>query len=844
MTSFWSIRSRLFAGMTAGLLLLAGWAYAQRNATNVNSEMLLPRTPVLFAKFDGAALHVDAYRKTAAYEAFETSGLMAVFERLLAAFNDAGPEAARFAEAGTHLQEHGLSLAIAVEPPEQGPPRVWGTIVVHEAGGHENVLGELFGMFTQGQVETSTETRGGRMITSGVIDDTPFEFGWWSEKNHIVIAVGMGAIDSALAVADGDAENLSTSPLWARYTAKRTGYEQTGFGWLNLVPLREMFGGMPIPTQQGNEPATVLNALEALGLANLDQLAGRVGYQGRSQWSEFELVAPGESKGLMALARQKPFKLTDLPALPEEMTGLVAGSFNASQAHDTILGILKALERFIPPGELESIHEEFNQFQQKTGITLKRDLLDPLGTIHCVYNDARQGGFGLGATLAVQVKDAARLERSLKKLVALAAQEADGEMLVRENTKAGRNVTTLSARQAPVFTPAICVDKNWLIVGLMPQSVEAFLMRQDGKLAKWSPDADVKAALAELPQEFTSLTIVDPSPTYQFLLGFAPMIVGGIEMGVRESGRFSSEFVLPITGADLPPAELVTRPMFANVAVTVVEEGSVRTIARQSAPGIPFLGGGADGATSIATISILTALLLPAVQQAREAARRTQSKNNLKQLALSLFNYHDVNNSFPQGVIPGSGEDPEESLSWIVSILPYLDEANLYDQIEQKSGWRSLANAESSRTELLPLLNPGYTTNKVEGNAATHYVGIAGVGEDGPTLPVTSPRAGVFAYNRKTGFRDITDGSSNTIMLSEATEYSVGPWAAGGPSTIRALTQQPYFNGPDGLGSSFVGGFHVGLADGSVRFVSDDIDPSVLEALSTIRGGERVGTDF
>ena len=118
-----------------------------------------------------------------------------------------------------------------------------------------------------------------------------------------------------------------------------------------------------------------------------------------------------------------------------------------------------------------------------------------------------------------------------------------------------------------------------------------------------------------------------------------------------------------------------------------------------------------------------------------------------------------------------------------------------------------------------------------------------GVGIEGPNLPVNSPKAGIFGYNRTTGFRNVTDGLSNTIMISEATAASSGPYAQGGQSTIRSLTKQPYVNGPDGIGSPSQGGFNAGLADGSVRTISENIDPTVLEALSTISGGEVIG-DF
>jgi hypothetical protein len=155
-----------------------------------------------------------------------------------------------------------------------------------------------------------------------------------------------------------------------------------------------------------------------------------------------------------------------------------------------------------------------------------------------------------------------------------------------------------------------------------------------------------------------------------------------------------------------------------------------------------------------------------------------------------------------------------------------------------KKGWDDPANRKAAELPLALFLNPSAGEQKVNGLPVTEYVGLAGVGADGPTLPVTSPRAGVFAYDRVTRLEDIKDGTSNTIMISECNK-DLGSWAAGGRATIRALTKKPYIDGPDGLGGH-PEGMQVGLADGSVRFISKSIDPTVLEALTTINGGEAI----
>jgi hypothetical protein len=207
-----------------------------------------------------------------------------------------------------------------------------------------------------------------------------------------------------------------------------------------------------------------------------------------------------------------------------------------------------------------------------------------------------------------------------------------------------------------------------------------------------------------------------------------------------------------------------------------------------------------------------------------------------------MHNYADAKRQFPQGTHPNSALPPEKRLSWLVDILPYVEQSTVYDRFKMDKAWDDEANREAAKVPQTVFINPGYGEPKKTDYPVSHYVGLAGVGADGPTLPVTSPKAGVFAYDRGTRFADITDGTSNTAMTSEASK-DFGPWAAGGRPTIRSLTKTPSINGPDGIGGPSPGGCSMGLADGSVRFVADSIDPKVLESLLTISGGEAVNLD-
>src|SRR5208337_2662272 len=106
-------------------------------------------------------------------------------------------------------------------------------------------------------------------------------------------------------------------------------------------------------------------------------------------------------------------------------------------------------------------------------------------------------------------------------------------------------------------------------------------------------------------------------------------------------------------------------------------------------------------------------------------------------------------------------------------------------------------------------------------------------------LPANDPRAGMFGYGRKTRQQDLVRGGANTIAVL-GVQDRCGPWAQGGPATVRPLTRQPYINGPDGFGSGQADGVVAGMADGSVRFLSKNIDPEVMEKLAIVHNVEPV----
>ncbi len=844
-----NIRRIVLCGGWSVLGIVAlGWSlsWGQARGAAIKPAALLPAGTVLYATADGDVVHQAAWEKTAAYEAFRKSGLLDSLSRLATSVIEQVPDerAKTLATIWQFLSEHGASVAVAL-PEGEGPALPYAVIVAHDAGPHAGALNELVESFGMG-AEIKTEKIGKRSITKGLIPETPgVEIGWWVEGNHLVIAVGMNAVAEAVAVAEGKSPNFA-STTHAKQLAAKVDFDRTAIGWMNFAAIQARFGDLPIP----GADQTVGQILNTIGLSSVKTVLMQSGYKGRSLWSTMDIEAPGPRTGLLGLSNQSTMTLADLPPLPVENVGFHAQSLSLAKAYDEVLGLVRNVAKLGPPEASEQLEGYLEQMPELLGCNLRDDLLETLGPVQCVYSDLNQAMFGADYGLALQVKDAAKLRATLGKLLDQAAEQIPPQFFsVIRRQKHGRELITLQIGGGG-FNPTLVIDDKWLGLGSSSQTAESFAMRLSGDLPSWKPNAETTESLAFVPKQFSAVSVAYPRQTLRGLIAATPFLIGLAESGVNQASLFGAlpPIQLPKTAIELPPAELVVQPLFPNVSWAVVDKTGLHWTTRSSAPAIPLVSG-ADG-SSVAVVAVLVALLLPAVQQAREAARRTQSKNNLKMIGLAMHNYHDTFNQFPPGTIPSKKLKPEERQSWQVLLLPYLDQAPLYNALavdqRESAPWDGDQQQNLIATDISTFRNPSQPAAHQQGDPGpTDYVGWAGVGRDAPTEKSKDNKKGIFGYDRATKMRDILDGTSNTVMVSDGVGKERGPWAQGGKSTIRALTTKPYVNGPDGIGSPHTGGFHVLLADGSVRFVSQNIDQDVLEALATRAGGEVVGgVDF
>jgi prepilin-type N-terminal cleavage/methylation domain-containing protein len=303
----------------------------------------------------------------------------------------------------------------------------------------------------------------------------------------------------------------------------------------------------------------------------------------------------------------------------------------------------------------------------------------------------------------------------------------------------------------------------------------------------------------------------------------------------------------------------------------------------------------------IAIIGVLVALLLPAVQSAREASRRTRCQNNLKQIGLACHNFHDTNGEMPRAFVPTTG------LSWHVMILPFIEQASLYNQFDTTTP--NFVHTTANRNDphgltIIPAyqctscpmkrqnLSPPHHTNGptdlIPPNtgapaAIPHYYGVAGPrggvgngggGGGGGSYPVGTnlhegvpvALSGIFQRSGQIRMARITDGTSNTMMVAEmswmhsqfGTRYRT--WVRGGEEFDFNNPRPPSFyvscrnvtNPINGMlranliapyndipfGSQHPGGMNVTLGDASVRFVNQNLSMSAYRALASRDEGE------
>ncbi len=377
----------------------------------------------------------------------------------------------------------------------------------------------------------------------------------------------------------------------------------------------------------------------------------------------------------------------------------------------------------LPEQDREEINVDgfLEQMNEVIGFDLDKDLLATLGPAWTFHDDPKNGLFGFGFLGVAQVRDGERLKSTVSAIL-----DRLGPQLEREDVKIDRKsgafeTITIQIPQMPI-APALGISDKWLVVGMQPQAIKTFFLRVDKKLPTWKLDKLPEESRKLIPEAFTSLQITNPQGLYTTLLSYAPM---GINMFAAEmrNGAWNCQSLW----RTFRRRRWSPRRCSPCERVNGGRKGDDDGVARLG-PGLPIpmmSGGSGTATTAVAICAVAASGLQRATGEERRAADSVVEQFEADRLGLA-----QLSRQFPplsEGRLPGTTTfEPEESLSWLAAVLPYLEQPSF------TISWRTTKRGtprrtRPSKTRSCKRSSTGLLVRGKEG-APTHYVGIAGGG--------------------------------------------------------------------------------------------------------------------
>ena len=566
-------------------------------------EQLLPANTVFVWSCSGVDSYAEAYKETAEYEAIYGTGLGPALDSLWKSLplqaglglaqseGDVGQVIEAFQDADvtwdplgwiSHLYHHGLALAVAMPSDESFIPS--GTLVIYDAGESVEDLTKLFQKAAGEAAEVVEQKIGERTLHTVTVPDQPqIEILWWAEGDDLVITFGESAFEQLSARLDDDDQSLAAQDLWTKTWAEAPeDFAEANRIWFNVQPLLERFGEEPLPIPDVPFTLNVNWILKTAGLESFQAVGHRSGYAGRSAVGLTVVLTTNPRTGLFNLYGDRSLTLKDLPPLPVQLSALQASTMDATQVTEYGKNIWEQVQSLVTQVDGDA----WSQVEEYLPEIAEEDwnsLVESLGDVMCIYGDNAQAVLPFGQqTIAISVKDADQFKESLDKILKSVKDSKAGPFVtVTRKTKHGVELVTLRAKSS-MTSPTLAVSDGWLVWGDRPQVVEAFVLRQKGKLPKFSLKQLEPSARKNIPDEFDAIAIDDPRATTRFLVSLAPWLVDIGVFGSEMAMQFGVPWQVTVTSADIPPAELVVQSLYQGVTIVEIEDDAIRMTRKAS----------------------------------------------------------------------------------------------------------------------------------------------------------------------------------------------------------------------------------------------------------------------
>lgn len=676
-------------------------------------------------------------------------------------------------------------------------PTFTGGVVIRipdEADRYSDTLREL--IIKNSKEADFTERKIGEIqVLRWKVDDVNFvELG--ATSDYLVFAFGKETVQDIIA------RMQTEPPEWLREVREKLDVDRLAtLSYGNLEQVTERIEA--VLGEQGE-----WSLVEAIGMDQLGTLTSFSGLTSEGAVAEMRLDFAGEPAGIWKVFDEDGLDSKTLTTIPGDSPLAVTLNLKPEKLVDIWLELMQQVQPF----GADEIKAMIDRGGEAFGFRIREDLLRSFGDRITVYVAPRDGGFMLGWTAAFAIDNPMMISDVEAKLVGMVDELGRGRggdaPSIETVDFAGRKIRQLVVDED--FFPlrvSWCLTGDEMVVALNPQALKSHLRGLDDN-QHLADKARIQAVLAEQSSGAPiAVSYFDQAELIKFAYPFVQMFM---QFAMHE---LQDETDMKLDIGDFPSVAALTRGV--EPAITVVRR-TERGLLFRTEQTLPV---GDVGATAPA----IAALMLPAVSAAREAAQRTQSANNMKQILLAMHNYHDVHRGFPSSY--SVDKDGKPLLSWRVHILPYIEGQALYDQFHLDEPWDSEHNLKLLDQMPMVFALPGGdpTTGKTPYQGVSIDDGILGPPKEGEL------RKAQNAVGRS--LDQVRDGSSNTIAVVETNIANSVEWTK--PADFEGVEMQPLAR----LLGNWNGGFQVGFADGSVQFIPEGIRIETLIGLFKMSDG-------
>lgn len=569
------------------------------------------------------------------------------------------------------------------------------------------------------------------------------------------------------------------APEWARKLFGNQPIRRlSNFGYINVAKFRQRLAS--------SEDPDLIEAVTVIDRLGIESVQSKQGTDDISNLSIIQVV--GDKTGLLSSIDTAPLTVDQLKEFPNDCT--VAMGIKLSPEN-----ILELVQKFFPDKPIGE-QKPMKDFEREFGFNLQADVLDHL------EGDLR--GFSSGSIIkpmlvgVVGIKDQSAFQpifAAINEKLEEQVTDSGGEFI----EKTGRDGITVYGVKNPYGTSVYwALHESELLFGSNNRAIGSFVRKRAKRESSLTDQPLIAEILKSPPSESLGPVAFQVTDMNQILEALLPMAGLALNFIPPEAG-------IDISGDDIPSPEVLVglRP---NAMVGFKTEEGATMISRYDSP------------ISIeSSYGVLIGMLLPAVQQVREAARRTQTLNNIRQLALAAHNFASVNQRFPAAF--SADEDGKPLLSWRVHLLPYIEQQELYEQFNLDEPWDSPNNIKL--LDQMPDLFKSLSASIPDGHTML-------------LTPVTE--ASIFSQTPEdgrlgAGFADITDGTSNTMMIVQGGAKNAVPWTSPQDLNVEDLADINFDSGHPGT-------FCVALGDGSTHSVSKQMDVDEFVSACVMNDGE------